>query len=107
MISRGIRRVRGVVASAAAVALLAAGCGSGGEEPTGEPTASTSATESASPSPTTPPTPTTTYVEPADGGLLEVPGARMRALASYKHLNDYGIVQGWNDGQARCRSHPA
>jgi hypothetical protein len=31
----------------------------------------------------------------------------MRALATYKHLNDYGIVQGWNDGQSSLSFAPS
>ncbi|PKH43560.1 hypothetical protein SAMN05192575_10422 [Nocardioides alpinus] len=108
MISRGNRRCWPVVASAAAIVLLAAGCGESGDpDPSGEPTASASTTESASPTPTTAATPTTAVVEPADGGLVKVPGASMRALASYKHLNDYGIVQGWNDGQSSLSFAPS
>lgn len=106
MIPRGNRRTWPVVASAAVVALLAAGCGSssGDQEPSGEPDASTSSTPSAS---QPPPAPTTAVVEPADGGLVKVPGASMRALATYKHLNDYGIVQGWNDGQSSLSFAPS
>jgi hypothetical protein len=94
---------------AAATVLLAflAGCGSSAAdpEPTGDPSEGTSTSTSESPSPVE--VPTTEVVEPADGGLLKVPGASMHALASYKHLNDYGIVQGWNDGQSSLSFAPS
>lgn len=107
MISRGTRRCSPIVASAVVVALLAGGCGSSSEdpEPSAEPSASTSSSTTGSPSSV--PTPSSTVVEPADGGLVKVPGASMRALASYKHLNDYGIVQGWNDGQSSLSFAPS
>lgn len=108
MFPRGKSPVRSnawsVVAGTAAVALIAAGCGSssGDPEQSEGPTASTSETAS-SPAATA----TSAVVEPADGGLVKVPGASMRALASYKHLNDYGIVQGWNDGQSSLSFAPS
>ena len=107
MISRGNRRRWSVVTSAAALVALAAGCGSSADaEPSDEPTsASTSATGSRRRLRRA--TPTTAVVEPADGGLVKVPGASMRALESYKHLNDYGIVQGWNDGQSALSFAPS
>lgn len=56
---------------------------------------------------TPPPTPTATpslpeptpTVEPADGVLIDVPGATMNALKGYKSIANYGLVQGWGDRQ--------
>jgi hypothetical protein len=104
MTSRGNRQRSLVAVATVAFLAVASGCGSSAEDP--DPTGaspSTSGTTSESPAPT----PTTTVVEPADGGRVKVPGASMRALASYKHLNDYGIVQGWNDGQSSLSFAPS
>lgn len=104
MTSRGNRQRSLVAVATVAFLAVASGCGSAAEEP--DPSgasAGTSGTTSESPAPT----PTTTVVEPADGGRVKVPGASMRALASYKHLNDYGIVQGWNDGQSSLSFAPS
>lgn len=89
-----------------AVLALTAACGGSSDDPDPSPDPSASAsTTSEAPSPV--PTATSTVIEPADGGLVKVPGASMRALASYKHLNDYGIVQGWNDGQSALTLSPS
>lgn len=104
MTSRGNRQRSLVAVTTVAFLAVASGCSSSAEDP--DPagaSSSTSGTTSESPAPT----PTTTVVEPADGGRVKVPGASMRALASYKHLNDYGIVQGWNDGQSSLSFAPS
>lgn len=95
------------MATAATVLTFATGCGSSSEDPESPPDPSATTSVSTSPSSTSVPTPTTAVVEPADGGRVKVPGASMRALASYKHLNDYGIVQGWNDGQSSLSFAPS
>lgn len=86
------------------VLALTAGCqssaGEASEDPASEPSASTSST----PSPV--PTSDTPVVEPADGVLVEVPGATMRALPTYKHVADYGIVQGYNDDKSALSLSP-
>jgi hypothetical protein len=104
MTSRGTRQ-RSLAAATVLLALLA-GCGSGSDarEPDG-PSDGASAGASETPSPVE--VPTTEVVEPADGGLVKVPGASMHALKSYKHLNDFGIVQGWNDGQSALTFAPS
>lgn len=106
MISRGTGRCSLLAVTAVAMLTLATGCGSSNspvpaDDPTGTPSAS------ASESPSSVPAPTTSVVEPASGGLVKVPGASMHALTSYKHLNDYGIVQGWNDGQSALTFRPS
>lgn len=104
MTSRGNRQRSLVAVAIVAFLAVASGCGSAADEP--DPSgASSGPSGSTSESPA--PTPTTTVVEPADGGRVKVPGASMRALASYKHLNDYGIVQGWNDGQSSLSFAPS
>lgn len=104
MTSRGTRQ-RSLAAATVLLALLA-GCGSGSDarEPDGS---SDGASAGASETPSPVEVPTTEVVEPADGGLIKVPGASMRALKSYKHLNDFGIVQGWNDGQSALTFAPS
>jgi hypothetical protein len=52
------------------------------------------------------PTSDTPTVEPADGVLIEVPGATMRALPTYKNVADYGIVQGYNDDRSALSLSP-
>jgi hypothetical protein len=52
------------------------------------------------------PTSETPTVEPADGKLIKVPGATMRALPTYKNVADYGIVQGWNDDKSALSLSP-
>lgn len=87
------------------VLTLAAGCqsssGEASDDPSGEPSAPTS---SSTPSPV--PTSDTPTVEPADGVLIEVPGATMRALPTYKRVADYGIVQGYNDDKSALSLSP-
>lgn len=104
MTSRGCRKRSLVSVAAVALAVLAAGCGSSSEDPDPSDTP-TSATTSDSSSPAT--TPTTAVVEPADGKLIKVPGASMRALATYKRVTDYGIVQGYNDYQSSVTFSPS
>lgn len=105
MTSRGARQRW--IASCLGVGVLAltAGCqsssGQAGDEPAD---AATSSTSSATPSPE--PTPATPTVEPADGVLVKVPGATMRALSTYKHIADYGIVQGYNDDKSALSLSP-
>ena len=107
MTSRGTRQRSILAAGAAAVAVLASGCGSSSGAPDGADGATGDASASASESSASVPAPSAAAVEPADGGRVKVPGASMRALASYKHLNDYGIVQGWNDGQSSLSFAPS
>ena len=105
MASRGTRHHR--VASCVGVGLLVltTGCqsstGEAGEEPAGGTPSSTSSSPSA-PVPTS----STPAVEPADGPLIEVPGATMHALPTYKNVADYGIVQGWNDDRSALSLSP-
>ena len=61
-----------------------------------EPGSSSSSTSSPSESALPEPTPS---AEPADGVLIDVPGATMRGLKGYRHVADYGLVQGWGDDQ--------
>lgn len=105
MLTRGTR-ARAHAAAAVVLSVLVAGCGSSGDEPA-EADASTSSSasgspsgaESASDSPTPVPGLPTTY-PPADGPLIKVPGASIHALSTYHHVSDYGILQGWGDGQS-------
>lgn len=61
-------------------------------------TSSPTPTETPSESPSLPePTPT---VEPADGVLIDVPGATMNGLKGYRSIANYGLVQGWGDRQS-------
>ena len=105
MASRGTRHRR--IASCVGVGLLTltTGCqsstGEAGEEPTG---GTPSSTSSSPPAPA--PTSDTPTVEPADGVLIEVPGATMRALPTYKNVSDYGIVQGYNDDTSAMSLSP-
>ena len=104
MASRGTRHRR--IASCAGVALLTltTGCQTSTGE-AGEPTGGTPSSTSSSPSAPAPTSDTPT-VEPADGVLIEVPGATMRALPTYKNVADYGIVQGWNDDRSALSLSP-
>lgn len=105
MASRGTRHRR--IASCVGVGLLAitTGCQSSTEEGGGEPTRGTPSSTSSSPAAPAPTSDTPT-VEPADGVLIEVPGATMRALPTYKNVADYGIVQGWNDDKSALSLSP-
>ena len=105
MTPRGTRRCS--LAVATALLALLAGCGSSGDDPEAGDSPSDESSASASDSPSPVEVPTTEAVEAADGGLVKVPGASMRALSTYKHLNDYGIVQGWNDGQSSLSFAPS
>lgn len=105
MLTRGTRP-RALAAAAVVLSVLATGCSSSDEDSAQADTgASSSASESpsgpesASDSPTAVPGLPTTY-PPADGPLIEVPGASIHALKSYHHISDYGILQGWGDGQS-------
>ncbi|GAA1926428.1 hypothetical protein [Nocardioides hwasunensis] len=94
---------RWLAASVSVLALLAAtGCQSS-DEPSGADTSSSSPTPTPSPTPTA----TSTVVEPADGPLVKVPGARMRGLSTYTRNSDFGIVQGYRDGQSGLTLAPA
>ena len=88
------------------VLALTAGCqSSSGEAGDGPSEAASASTTSSAPSPA--PTSDTPTVEPADGVLIEVPGATMRALPTYKRVADYGIVQGYNDKQSALSLSPS
>ena len=104
MTSRG---ARGWIVSCLGVGVLAlAGCqSSSGEAGDGPSEAASASTTSSAPSPA--PTSDTPTVEPADGVLIEVPGATMRALPTYKRVADYGIVQGYNDKQSALSLSPS
>ena len=106
MTSRGARQ-RWIVSCLGVGALaLTAGCqsssGPADDEPADAATSSTS-----SPTPTPEPTPETPTVDPANGVLIKVPGASMRALPTYKRVADYGIVQGYNDKQSALSLSPS
>lgn len=104
MTSRG-ERVRVVAACAGLVAVLASGCQSTEDGPGADPSSGSS--PSSSPSSSATPTPTSTIVEPADGPRIKVPGASMRGLATYTRNSDFGIVQGFRDGQSGVTLAPA
>ena len=100
MTSRGARRVLAGIVTAGLLVGGTACQGSSADE------SSTDAPTSGSPTPTTSesssvavPDPTPT-VEPADGVLIDVPGATMRGLKAYRSIADYGLVQGYGDGQS-------
>ncbi|MCW2736788.1 hypothetical protein [Nocardioides sp.] len=107
MTPRGTRRCSLLAVAAVSLVALATGCGasSADPDPSDSPTKDASASTSESPSPT--PSATSTVVEPADGRLIKVPGASMHALATYKRVSDYGIVQGYNDGQSSVTFSPS
>jgi hypothetical protein len=104
MTSRAVRPRLALSAALAVVVLTGAtACqsssgGSATEPATDTPTTSTT--------PTPVPVPSTPVVEPADGKVVKVPGASMRALRSYKRISDYGIVQGYNDEQSALTLSP-
>ncbi|CUR61062.1 exported hypothetical protein [metagenome] len=108
MTSRAARRRHLAAGAGLAVLTLTAGCASGSGSAAGDPGdggPTSSASTSSAPVPV--PTSSAPVVEPADGGRIKVPGASMRALSTYKHLNDFGIVQGWNDGQSAVTFTPS
>lgn len=105
MTSRGARHRWSVVGAGLAALVLTAGCGSGAEGADGDPAEGSAGTTSSSPSPV--PVPSTPVVEPADGKLVKVPGASMRALSTYKRNSDFGIVQGYHDGQSSLTMSPS
>lgn len=86
------------VALAAGLLLVAPACQSDGEDDPGGSATSAPTSTSESPTPTPTPTPTAT-VEPADGVLIDVPGATMHALKGYRSIADYGLVQGWGNDE--------
>lgn len=101
MMSRGNRH-RWLASGAAALVVLGAGCQS-----TAEPTDGPSSSTSSPTSPSAPePTSASPTVEPADGKVVRVPGATMRALPTYKRVADYGIVQGYNDDKSALSLSP-
>jgi hypothetical protein len=105
MPSRGTRHRWVVSCAGLAVLALTAGCQSSSGEASGDPSGEPSASSS-SPTPSPVPTSETPTVEPADGPLVEVPGASMRALPTYKNVADYGIVQGWSDKNSALSLSP-
>ena len=89
-----------VVVLAGATACQSSSGGSATEPATDTPTTSTT------PTPVPVPEPSTPVVEPADGKVVKVPGASMRALRTYERVSDYGIVQGYNDSQSALTLSP-
>ncbi|SEC50970.1 hypothetical protein SAMN04489844_2428 [Nocardioides exalbidus] len=104
MTSQRPRSTRLAVSACLAVLLAATGCQSSADDPADEPSSGSEATSSAPPSPV--PTSTTPTVEPADGKLIKVPGATMRALSTYKRYADYGILQGYSDRRTAVSFSP-
>ncbi len=104
MTSRGPRHRRLATGLGVAALALTAGCQSGsdaaGGDPGSGPSSSTSSTPSTSSAPVPEPTESVPTFEVAENKTIKVPGASMHPLATYKHLVDYGILQGWNDGQS-------
>ena len=102
MTSRGARR-RLARALAITALVLTAGCqsatgegddpggASGGSDPSSSPTSSVPVPE---------PTESLPTFDVAENKVIKTLGASMHPLASYKHLVDYEILQGWNDGQS-------
>lgn len=90
-------------AVAAGVLAVTAACQSSTEGSATEPATDTPSTST---TPTPVPVPSTPVVEPADGKVVKVPGASMRALRSYERISDYGIVQGYNDKQSALTLSP-
>lgn len=97
MVSRVRRRLLPAVATVGVVLLASTGCQdpSGSGPATGARTSSSSPTSAETPS-VPAPTPT---AEPADGVLIDVPGATMNGLKGYRSIANYGLVQGWGDRQ--------
>lgn len=98
MSSRALRRVPPILAAATLV-LATSACQDSAD---GDPAATDPATTSETSSPTgsvTVPEPTEA-VEPADGVLIDVPGATMHGLKGYRTVADYGLVQGYGDDQS-------
>ena len=105
MTSRGPRHRRLAACLGVAALALASGCQSGAGGATDDPTDGTSTSTSSPPVPV--PTSSTPVVEPADGKLVKVPGASMHALPTYERTSDFGIVQGYNDGQSSLTLSPS
>lgn len=103
MTSRGPGHRRLVACLGVAALALAAGCQSGAGGATDGPADGTSTSSLPVPVPTS----STPVVEPADGKLVKVPGASMRALPTYERTSDFGIVQGYNDGQSSLTLSPS
>lgn len=101
MTSRGPRHRRFASVLGVAALVLTAGCQSGseaaGEDPGDAPSSPSPPTSSVA---VPEPTESVPTFEVAENKTIKVPGASMHPLASYKHLVDYGVVQGWNDGQS-------
>jgi hypothetical protein len=104
MRARGSRRLVGACVGVLALAVVT-GCQSSAEEPS-DPTSSATSSPS-TPSPSSPAPTSTPVVEPADGKLVKVPGASMRALPTYERNSDFGIVQGYRDGQSSLTLSPS
>lgn len=96
MLSRVSRRVLPTLAVVGVVLLGSAACQDSPEP--GPATGSETSTPTPTETPSLPePTPT---VEPANGVLIDVPGATMNGLKGYKSIANYGLVQGWGDRQS-------
>ena len=101
MLSRGPRRVLAFVASTGVALLGVTACQDSPDPgPTGGSGSATTSTSPPSPSESLSlPEPTPT-AEPADGVLIDVPGATMNGLKTYRSIANYGLVQGWGDRQS-------
>lgn len=107
MTPRGLRRRPLATALGVAALVLTAGCQSGSDAASDEPTtASSGATSPTSSAPAPSPTESVPTFEVAENKVIKVPGASMHPLVTYKHLVDYGVVQGWNDGQSAVTFTP-
>ncbi|MCY7401102.1 MAG: hypothetical protein LH477_09105 [Nocardioides sp.] len=94
------RESRGVLtgAVAAVLVLLVSGCQDSPDAGAATGPGTSTPGPSPSESPSLPePTPT---VEPAKGVLIDVPGATMRGLKTYRRIADFGLVQGYGNGQS-------
>lgn len=106
MTSRGPRH-RAIASGLGIAALvLTAGCQSGSDAASDPTSAGSSPTASGSSVPEPEPTESVPTFAVAEKKVIKVPGASMHPLATYKHLVDYGIVQGWNDGQSAVTFAP-